>query len=40
VLFYDIHSRGAESYVQLAQEVIANEQKRIGQGLERAHTGT
>lgn len=39
VLFYDIHSKGAESYIQLAREVIANEQKRAGQGTERTHTG-
>jgi len=39
VLFYDIHSKGAESYIQLAREVIANEQKRSGQGTERTHTG-
>lgn len=36
VMFYDIHSKGAESYIQLAREVIANAQKRIGQGIERA----
>ena len=30
--FYDIHSRGAEAYSSLAQEVIANGQKRIGKG--------
>lgn len=28
--FYDIHSRGAEAYTNLAKEVIANGQKRIG----------
>ncbi|MGA3293221.1 MAG: ParA family protein [Candidatus Acidiferrales bacterium] len=43
VLFYDISSRGAESYIQLAKEVISNVQKRLGQGSERpdpgAHTG-
>ena len=39
VVFYDIHSRGAESYIQLAKEVIANAQKRVGQGSERADTG-
>ncbi len=39
VLFYDIHSRGAESYIQLAKEVIANAQKRLGQGIERADQG-
>jgi chromosome partitioning protein len=30
--FYDIHSRGAEAYVNLAKEVISNGQKRIGKG--------
>ena len=39
VLFYDIHSKGAESYIQLAKEVIANAQKRVGQGSERADQG-
>ena len=39
VLFYDIHSKGAESYIQLAKEVIANAQKRVGQGIERTDTG-
>jgi len=39
VLFYDIHSKGAESYIQLAKEVIANAQKRVGQGIERADQG-
>lgn len=36
VMFYDIHSKGAESYIQLAKEVIENAQKRIGQGIERS----
>ena len=27
IIFYDVRSRGAESYIQLAKEVIANEQK-------------
>ena len=40
VIFYDIHSRGAESYIQLAKEVIANAQKRVGQGSERTDQGT
>jgi chromosome partitioning protein len=40
VLFYDIHSRGAESYIQLAKEVITNAKKRVGAGSERADTGT
>jgi chromosome partitioning protein len=39
VLFYDIHSKGAESYIQLAKEVIANAQKRLGQGIERPDPG-
>jgi len=30
--FYDIHSKGAEAYINLAKEVISNGQKRIGQG--------
>jgi chromosome partitioning protein len=40
VMFYDIHSKGAEAYVQLAKEVISNAQKRVGQGPERADQGT
>ena len=39
VMFYDIHSKGAESYIQLAKEVIANAQKRLGKGTERADSG-
>ena len=39
IIFYDIHSRGAESYIQLAKEVIANAQKRVGQGSERIDSG-
>jgi chromosome partitioning protein len=39
VISYDIHSKGAESYIQLAKEVIANAQKRVGQGTERIDTG-
>ena len=37
--FYDIHSKGAESYTQLAQEVIANAEKRLGTGARSAHSG-
>jgi chromosome partitioning protein len=34
IIFYDVRSRGAESYIQLAKEVLANEQKaRATQGL-------
>jgi chromosome partitioning protein len=39
VMFYDIHSKGAESYINLAKEVIANAQKRVGQGPERIDSG-
>jgi chromosome partitioning protein len=30
--FYDIHSRGAEAYTNLAKEVISSGEKRIGKG--------
>jgi len=30
IIFYDIHSKGAESYMQLAKEILANGQKRVG----------
>ena len=45
IAVYDKHSKGAEAYVLLAREVIANEQARsnshrLGQGPERADTGT
>ena len=36
VIFYDLRSKGAESYIELAKEVIANVQKRLGQGTERS----
>src|ERR1700723_1110589 len=39
VIFYDIHSKGAESYIQLAKEVIANAQKRIRQGIGSTDSG-
>jgi chromosome partitioning protein len=39
IMFYDIHSRGADSYIQLAREVIANDQKRAGSRLGSADTG-
>lgn len=39
VIFYDIHSKGAESYINLAKEVIVNAQKRIGQGTQRTDSG-
>jgi chromosome partitioning protein len=39
IIFYDIHSKGAEAYIQLAKEVIANDQKRAGQGSGSTDTG-
>jgi len=39
ISFYDIHSKGAEGYTQLAQEVIANAEKRLGTGARSAHSG-
>ncbi len=40
IMFYDISSRGAESYMQLAKEVIANDQKRAGPGTGSTDQGT
>jgi chromosome partitioning protein len=40
VMFYDIHSKGAESYIQLAKEVIFNAQKRLGSGTECTDQGS
>jgi chromosome partitioning protein len=40
IIFYDIHSRGSEGYTQLAQEVIANAEKRVGAGARSANSGT
>ena len=39
IILYDIHSKGAEGYTQLAQEVIANAEKRAGTGTRSAHSG-
>src|SRR5277367_694664 len=39
IIFYDIHSKGAEGYTQLAQEVINNVEKRAGAGARSAHSG-
>lgn len=36
ILLYEPNSRGCESYLQLAQEVIANDQKSAREGTERA----
>jgi chromosome partitioning protein len=40
IIFYDINSKGAEGYTQLAQEVIANDEKRTRPGARSAHSGT
>ncbi len=32
IMFYDISSKGAASYMQLAKEIVANDQKRAGTG--------
>jgi chromosome partitioning protein len=39
IIFYDIHSKGAEGYTQLAQEVMVNAEKRAGTGARSAHSG-
>src|SRR6202042_2881007 len=39
VMFYDIHSKGADSYMQLAKEVIVNAQNRVGPGIEPTDQG-
>jgi chromosome partitioning protein len=39
IIFYDIHSKGAEGYSQLAQEVVLNAEKRAGSGARSAHSG-
>jgi chromosome partitioning protein len=39
IILYDIRSRGAESYLQLAKEVMAHDKKSTRQGLERTAVG-
>jgi chromosome partitioning protein len=39
IILYDIRSKGAESYLQLAKEVMAHDKKSSRQGLERAAVG-
>jgi len=36
VIYYDQRSRGAEAYIQLAEEVLAHEQTTVGPGTERS----
>jgi len=39
IILYDIHSKGAEAYFQLAKEILAHDTKGTGQGIERAAVG-
>ena len=39
VIYYEPRSRGAEAYFQLAEEVLANEQKTVGSRTERSDLG-
>src|SRR5215210_6234442 len=39
IILYDIRSRGAESYLQLAKEIMAHDKKSIRTGAERAAIG-
>ena len=39
IILYDIRSRGAESYLQLAKEIMTHDQKSTRSGLERAAAG-
>ncbi|HEX8559198.1 MAG TPA: AAA family ATPase [Pyrinomonadaceae bacterium] len=39
IILYDIKSRGAESYLQLAKEIIAHDKKSVRTGTERAAIG-
>ena len=39
VILYDIRSRGAESYLQLAKEIMAHDKKSVRTGIERAAVG-
>ncbi len=39
IVLYDVRSRGAESYMQLAKEIIAHDEKSFGQRVERITAG-
>jgi chromosome partitioning protein len=39
IILYDIRSRGAESYLQLAKEIMAHDKKSVRTGTERAAVG-
>jgi chromosome partitioning protein len=40
IILYDIRSRGAESYLQLAKEIISHDKKGARAGFERSTVGT
>lgn len=39
IIIYDIKSKGAESYIQLAKEIMSHDKKSVGQGPERVTVG-
>ena len=39
IILYDIHSKGAEAYFQLAKEILAHGTKAVGSGVERTAAG-
>src|ERR671926_289432 len=39
IIIYDIKSKGAESYIQLAKEIMAHDKKSVGPGPERVAVG-
>jgi chromosome partitioning protein len=39
IILYDIKSRGAETYLQLAKEIMAHDKKSVRTGPERAAVG-
>ena len=39
IILYDIHSKGAEAYFQLAKEILAHDTKGVGPRLERTAVG-
>jgi chromosome partitioning protein len=39
IIIYDIKSKGAESYIQLAKEIMSHDKKSVGQGPERVAIG-
>ena len=39
IIIYDIKSKGAESYIQLAKEIMSHDKKSVGQGAERVAVG-